>query len=122
MKALSNSWQWPGKEGSHEDRDIEALASAYERISKRKIKLELIKPTIPYVEGSPAHARWTLLFDHAKKGAKALEYLADRGNPQTLRNAVRRGFVAIGKPAAKKNAGLKKKTSRYPKTAKSKWN
>jgi hypothetical protein len=65
------------------DHDIDALASAYERIRKRNLKLRLIKAKIPYVEGSPAHARWTLLFDHASKGAKALEYLADRGNPET---------------------------------------
>jgi hypothetical protein len=102
------------------DHDIDALARAYKKLSKRELRLKLIKKEIPPKEGTAAHARWTLLFKQAEKGADVLEYIADRGNPETLRRALKQGSVAIEKPSKKKTAGTKRKTSRYPKTTKSK--
>jgi hypothetical protein len=96
------------------DHDIDALARAYKKLSKRELQ------EIPPKEGSAAHARWTLLFEQAEKGTDVLEYIADRGNPETLRRALKQGSVAIEKPSKKKKAGTKRKTSRYPKTTKSK--
>lgn len=95
------------------DRDIDALAGAYERLRKRSLRLKLVDPTKMPKSSAAAGNRWMSLFERAKDKISVLKYLADGGNPETLRRALARGAVEIVKPA-------KKKTSRYPKATKTK--
>lgn len=86
------------------DGDIDALARAYKRLRKRKLKLKLLKSNNPYLAGTLAHTRWKLLFKWAKREARLLDYFNAGGNPETLQNALRKRHVEVNKSAAKKKA------------------
>jgi hypothetical protein len=49
----------------------------------------------PKKAGSGAYARWTLMFTHCDRGSTVGEFLAAGGNPETLRNAIIKGFAAV---------------------------
>lgn len=49
----------------------------------------------PKKEGSAARKRWELMFTHCDRGSTVTQFLKDGGNPETLRNAVLKGFVRL---------------------------
>lgn len=49
----------------------------------------------PKKEGSAAHKRWVLMFEHCDKGSSVKEFLAAGGNPETLRNACLKGWAKV---------------------------
>jgi len=58
-------------------------------------KLSSLRDGNPKKEGSAAWKRWDLLLDHARKGSNVGAFLKDGGNPETLRNAVLKGWVKM---------------------------
>ena len=49
----------------------------------------------PKKQGSGAYARWALLLECADAGKKVSEFLAKKGNPTTLENAIKSGYVKL---------------------------
>jgi len=56
-------------------------------------KIKLVDDKNPKKEGSDAHFRWNLLFQHDGKTVGA--FIGQGGNPTTLKNAVKRGNVKV---------------------------
>lgn len=56
-------------------------------------KLARLRDGNPKQEGSAPYKRWALLFEHCDKGSTVAEFLAAGGNPETLANAVKAGWV-----------------------------
>jgi hypothetical protein len=55
--------------------------------------IKVVKDTNPKKEGSDAHVRWALLFQHG--GKTVGDFIAGHGNPTTLKNAVKAGYVKV---------------------------
>lgn len=49
----------------------------------------------PKAAGTAAHGRWEALFAACASGKSAEKYVEDGGNPETLRNAVAKGYVRL---------------------------
>jgi hypothetical protein len=56
----------------------------------------------PKKEGSAAHRRWALMFEHCERGSTVREFLAAGGNAETLRNATLKGFAQVINKEGKK--------------------
>lgn len=54
-----------------------------------------VKPGNPKKPGSAPHGRWALMFEHADKGSTVTQFLAAKGNPTTLENAIKAGWVRL---------------------------
>lgn len=75
------------------DRDVAALAEAFNRLKQRK--LSVVKKGNPHKAGSAARARWTWLLRSARQNGRVGDYLTSKGHPVTLRNAIARGYVEL---------------------------
>lgn len=75
------------------DRDIEALVKIFKRLKKKKLKI--VKNGNPKKAGSAPRVRWTLLLRKAKQGASVTDYITANGNPTTLRNTIKQGYVEL---------------------------
>jgi len=75
------------------DEDVEALVLLFKRLEGKKLKR--VKMGNPQKLGTPARARWNLLFKRAKQGTSVAEYITAKGNPKTLRNAIGRGYIVV---------------------------
>lgn len=58
--------------------------------------LSRVRDGNPKKEGSAAFKRWALMFRHCELGSSMSEFLKDGGNPETLRNAVIKGWASVG--------------------------
>ncbi len=54
-----------------------------------------LQPGNPKKAGSAPHARWALMFEHCDAGSTVAQFLAAKGNPTTLENAVKTGWVKL---------------------------
>jgi hypothetical protein len=56
-------------------------------------KIKRIKPNNPKKQGSSAWGRWEVMFGH--DGLTVGEFIKNHGNPTTLKNAVKMGYVEV---------------------------
>lgn len=70
----------------------ERVEKAAEEIGADK-KIKRLKPDNPKKENTGPWKRWELLFSHA--GKTVAVFLANKGNPTTLANAVKQGYVGL---------------------------
>ena len=56
-------------------------------------KIKRLKQDNPKTAGTGPHKRWELMFEHA--GKTVAVFIANKGNPTTLANAIKQGYVEL---------------------------
>jgi hypothetical protein len=69
------------------------LVRCWDRLKKKELKI--VKEGNPKAVGTAPHERWTLLLRKAKQGVSVTEYINANGNPTTLQNAIKQGYVEL---------------------------
>jgi hypothetical protein len=73
--------------------DVDALVRYWDRLKKKKLKI--VKAGNPKPAGSAPHERWTLLLRKAEQGASVADYITANGNPTTLQNTIKLGYIEL---------------------------
>ncbi len=66
-----------------------------EAAPSREGVMRRIRDGNPKKVGSGAYKRWEYMFEHCARGSTVAQYEEAKGNPETLANAVRAGYVKI---------------------------
>jgi hypothetical protein len=75
------------------DPEIEALVKLFGPLKKKTLKRG--RRGNPNPKGSAPRYRWDALFKSAKQGQSVWDYISARGNPKTLKNAMRGGYIEL---------------------------
>ena len=90
---VATSRIWKGKAVKNTQRDVEALVKLFARLEKKK--LSIVKKGNPKKANSAPRERWKLLLRKAKQGATVTDYITANGNPTTLRNTIKMGYIEL---------------------------
>jgi hypothetical protein len=75
------------------NRDVDALVRCFDRPKRKKLKI--VKTGNPKKADSAPRERWKLLLRKAKQGASVTDYITANGNPTTLQNTIKMGYIEL---------------------------